>query len=68
MNIKRISAVSGVERQKNIPVDPNDMAMWELGLGGIDELMPYLNDSDRDFILSGITLEEWEEVFLEEIE
>jgi hypothetical protein len=27
--------------------------------------MPYLTDNDREFILSGITPEEWDEAFAE---
>lgn len=66
MIVKRKSAISGIEHQKDIPVDPNDMMMWEYGAGNIDELMPYLTDIDRDFILSGITQNEWTEAFMEE--
>lgn len=66
MIVKRKSAISGIEHQKDIPVDPNDMMMWEYGAGNIDELMPYLTNTDRDFILSGITQNEWTEAFMEE--
>jgi hypothetical protein len=30
--------------------------------------MPYLNDEDREFILSGITADEWDEAFSENYE
>jgi hypothetical protein len=63
MWIKRKSILTGVERTRNIPVNPDDMAAWEAGLGNIQELMPYLNDNDREFILSGITTKEWDEAF-----
>jgi hypothetical protein len=65
MWIKRKSILTGVERTRNIPVNPDDMAAWETGLGNIQELMPYLNDTDREFILSGITAKEWDEAFAE---
>ena len=65
MWIKRKSILTGVERTRNIPVNPDDMAAWEAGLGNIQELMPYLNDTDREFILSGITSKEWDEAFAE---
>jgi hypothetical protein len=65
MLIKRVSVITGVERQQDIPVDPNDVVLWDLGLGSIEELMPYLSDNDRDFILSGITTTEWQEAFAE---
>lgn len=68
MLIKRKSVITGVERTRNIPVNPDDMIAWEKGLGSIQDVMPYLNDNDREFILSGITAEEWDCAFSEEIE
>jgi hypothetical protein len=66
MIIKRKSIISGKVRMRDIPVNPDDMAAWEAGLGSIQDLMPYLNDSDREFILSGITDKEWDEAFAED--
>ena len=39
------------------------MLAWKAGLGSVQDLMPYLNDNDREFLLSGITPEEWDEAF-----
>ena len=68
MLIKRKSVISGIERTRDIPVDPNDYVLWTSGVANIQDAMPYLNDSDREFILSGITDEEWDNAFAEEIE
>lgn len=68
MLIKRKSILTGIERTRNIPVNPDDMVAWQAGLGSIQDLMPYLNDSDREFILSGITDGEWDEAFSERLE
>ena len=68
MLIKRKSVISGVERVRNIPVNPEHYALWEGGYGSIQDIMPYLNDNDREFILSGITPQEWDEMFSSEIE
>lgn len=65
MEIKRKSVITGVERVREIPVDPEDFAFWKSGYASINEIMPYLNDEDRQFILSGITKEEWGEAFKE---
>lgn len=64
MWIKRKSVISGVERTRSIPVNPDDMLAYQAGIGSIQDLMPYLTDNDREFILSGITPEEWDEAFL----
>lgn len=63
MYIKRKSVISGIERTRSIPVNPDDYMAWQAGLGSIQDLMPYLADNDREFILSGITPEEWDEMF-----
>lgn len=68
MLIKRKSVITGIERTRDIPVNPDDMIAWETGSCNIQDVMPYLNDNDREFILSGITPEEWDRVFSEEIE
>jgi hypothetical protein len=66
MLIKRKSAITGQERVRDIPVNPDDFVAWSMGLGSIQHLMPYLSNDDREFILSGITGEEWNAAFLEE--
>lgn len=59
MRITRKSIVSGIERTKDIPVNPDDYISWEKGYGSMQDLMPYLTDADREFILSGIVPGEW---------
>jgi len=65
MYIKRKSVITGIERTRSIPVNPDDYIAWQSGLGSIQDLMPYLIDNDREFILSGITPEEWDGAFAE---
>lgn len=68
MYITSKSVITGVSHTRNIPVNPDDYIAWKSGFGSIHELMPYLNDEDREFILSGITPKEWDEVFREQLE
>jgi len=68
MIIKRTSACSGKVRTKDIPVDPHDWALYEAGVVSIHDVMPYLTDEDREFILSGIVAGEWDAAFKEQIE
>lgn len=67
MIIKRKSVLTGTIRSRNIPVNPEDMALWDTGTVAIQDAMPYLNYADREFILSGITTEEWNEAFAEQL-
>lgn len=59
MRITRKSVISGIERTRDIPVNPDDFISWEKGYGNMQDLMPYLTDEDREFILSGIVPGEW---------
>jgi hypothetical protein len=63
MLITRKSVISGIERTLDIPVNPEDYIAWLDGNGAIQDLMPYLNAADREFILSGIISEEWDSLF-----
>jgi hypothetical protein len=67
MKITRKSAITGIQRTLDIPVNPEDFMSWQAGYGNIQDLMPYLSDDHREFILSGITAAEWDEAFLEEV-
>lgn len=67
MIIKRKSTISGVVRSRDIKVNPNDYEMWEKGILNIQDAMGYVKQEDREFILSGITREEWNMAFSEEI-
>jgi len=67
MIIKRKSVYSGVVRSRNIEVNPRDYEMWEKGYMSLSDAMGYLNQDDRDFILSGITDDEWKAMWREEI-
>lgn len=63
MRITRKSIITGIERTRDIPVNPEHYLLWINGQGNMQDLMPYLNDTDREFILSGITSKEWSEAF-----
>lgn len=65
MLIRRKSMISGIEYVRDIPVDIEDYARYQLG-ETIQVAMPYLSDDDREFILTGIVKEEWDAAFTED--
>lgn len=65
MLIRRTSIISGIERVRDIPVDPEDFARWQLNGEPIHRVMGYLSENDCEFIMSGITQEEWDTAFKE---
>ena len=65
MLITRKSMVSGITRTIDLPVTPEQISDWESG-ALIQNAMPHLSISDREFIVTGITDAEWQETFAEE--
>ena len=61
MIVTRKSAITGKVRTRNISVRPEDLALYESGAISIADAMPYLDSADREFILCGITRNEWKD-------
>ena len=61
MIIERKSVISGIVRQRDLDVTLEQIARWQ---GGelIQNVFPHLSPSDREFIVTGTTDEEWEQL------
>ena len=61
MIIERKSAISGIVRQRDLDVIPEQIERWQ---GGelIQNVFPHLSPSDREFLVTGTTDEEWEQL------
>ena len=68
MLITRRSIVSGVERTLEVPVEPEQLARWERGEDVIQKIMPDLDPMLREFVMTGVTADEWDETFRDEEE
>ena len=62
MMITRTSPFTGITRTKDILVTEDQLARWQRG-ERIQNVMPYLSASDREFIMTGITDDEWDQAF-----
>lgn len=62
MLITRTSGFTGVEHTRDIPVDWKDYIRWLDG-ALIQDAMPYLSPDDREFLMTGATPEEWDNLF-----
>jgi hypothetical protein len=62
MTITRKSLTTGVTRTKEIDVTIEQILAWEEG-ELIQNAMPNLSADDREFIKTGITSEEWDQLF-----
>lgn len=62
MQFIRKSMLSGVVRTRDIDVTEEEYDRWRSGVL-IQRAMPHLSDVDREFIMTGITEEEWNAEF-----
>lgn len=62
MIIKKKSMVSGIEHEREIAVTQEQLDDWRSGTK-IQHAMPNLSADDREFLMTGITPEEWDHVF-----
>lgn len=62
MKVTRISMFTGVERTIELPITEEQLAAWKGGTL-IQEAMPDLSPTDREFVMTGVTSEEWKAEF-----
>lgn len=65
MEITRTSMMSGVTRTLEIPVTMRQLQAWAEG-ALIQNVMSNLTNDEREFLMTGITTEEWDEACAEE--
>ena len=66
MEITRVSKLSGIKRTIDLNVTENQYNAWRSGVK-IQDAMPNLNTAEREFIISGVTDEEWNNAFGEDL-
>lgn len=67
MKITRESTLTGVTHTLDIDVTQEQFNKWQSG-SYIQDAMPHLSADDREFLISGITPDEWNKAFPEEEE
>jgi hypothetical protein len=62
MKITRTSMFSGVTRTLDLPITQEQVTSWESGTL-IQKAMPQLSKDQREFVMTGITAQEWDNEF-----
>ena len=65
MIITKVSTITGKTNTMDIPVNEEQIKNWQSGTV-IQLAMPQLNAEQREFLISGATPEEWNELFGDE--
>ena len=62
MEVTKTSVHSGITRTLTLDVTAEEIATWKAG-ELIQNVMPHLSADDREFLMTGLTPEDWEEMF-----
>jgi hypothetical protein len=63
LSVTRTSVLSGTVRTLELPITQEDLDRYERGEGLIQQIFPNLTADQREFIKTGITKEEWDDLF-----
>lgn len=59
LRVERTSPFTGRTHVREMEVDLDKFRMWGLNLVGANQAFPHLSPGDREFLITGITEEEW---------
>lgn len=61
MKIIRVSPVTGLASEMEIDVTPEQIKAWEGGTN-IQDAMPHLSPDEREYIMTGLSGDEWADI------
>ena len=59
MEVTRTSPFTGVTRTRTFPITETQLKLYEQGYLSLQQAFPHLSATDREFIKTGITDDEW---------
>jgi len=63
MIVERCSNLTGEWNEMDLPITEEQLQRYENGEGCVQSIFPTLPAEQREFIMSGITPQEWKKVF-----
>lgn len=66
MLISRNSIISGEESTRNLDITEEQFERFTSGNGFVQDIFPHLTPGEREFLITGITEEEWDMYFKDE--
>ena len=65
MKVTRTSAFTGIIRTLDLPITDSDLRAWHEGML-IQDACPDLSEDEREFVMTGVVSEEWDNIIGEE--
>ena len=59
IRIMRTSKLTGIERVRSLPITVEQLFRWKDCGELVQDVFPHLSADDREFLMTGITPEEW---------
>jgi len=63
MQITKVSQATGVEHTREIDITEEAYGYFALSNQFVQDAFPHLSADDREFLISGVTPEEWDELY-----
>jgi hypothetical protein len=68
MLIERVSPLTGKKNTMRIPVTQEEIDYWHVSGRSVQSVFPDLTADQREFLMTGLTPEDWDEMFNEDRE
>lgn len=62
MKITKVSPLTGQEATREINISCSELQIWKMDVLPLSMIAPQLTDSEREFLVSGLTTEDWDEI------
>ena len=59
LTIQRTSKLTGIERSRRLPITVKQLVRWKDHGELVQDVFPHLSADDREFLMTGITPDEW---------
>lgn len=59
LTIRKTSKLTGIERARRLPITVKQLFRWKEGGELVQDVFPHLSADDREFLMTGITPDEW---------
>jgi hypothetical protein len=66
IKVTKTSIISGTTRTIELPITQDQLERWQRGEDLIQNIMPDLTPEQREFVMTGVTSEEWDDTFKDE--
>ena len=68
MKVTKVSPLTGLENSMELDITLDQLERYQAGGVLIQDVFPHLNASEREFIMTGYTQEDWDKIFPKEEE